>query len=114
MIYKKIDRHDFMEEFKKHGLDKQFSYSAINALFDFYAEPEKPLELDPIDIACRWSEHATIEETVEQYEDNFKGLIDPYEFDEVDDYENAIMEALANRTTLIQLDDYSGWLIYQF
>lgn len=114
MIYKKIDRHDFMEEFKKYDLDKTFSYSAINALFDFYSEGQEPLELDPVDIACRWEEHGSIEEVVEQFEDNFTGLIDPSDFVDVEDYEDEIMKALANRTTVIQLDDYSGWLIHNY
>ena len=55
---------DFMDEFHRMGRGDQFSYEALEALFDFYDELED-FELDAIAICCEWTEYENEEEALE-------------------------------------------------
>jgi hypothetical protein len=60
----------FITEFRKIRPD-QFSYYALEALFDYYEELEaaidEELEFDPIAICCEWIEYDTVEEAAQDY-----------------------------------------------
>ena len=53
----------FMDEFARMGRGEQFSYEALEALFDFYDELED-FELDVIAICCEWTEYENEEEAL--------------------------------------------------
>lgn len=66
MLVKKVSFNDFLEEFKKHGRNEQFSYQAKKALFNYLNELGEDLgesiELDIIGICCDFTEYDNLEE----------------------------------------------------
>ena len=56
----------FMDEFHRMGRGDQFSYEALEALFDFY-DGLGNFELDVIAICCEWTEYEKEEEALEAY-----------------------------------------------
>lgn len=55
----------FMDEFISMGRGDQFSYEAINTLFDYYDE-FNDYELDVIAICCEWTEYGSQDEACEE------------------------------------------------
>lgn len=76
-----------------------FSYSALDALFDYYEELEEStgekIELDVIAICCEWTEYDSIEDFRKDYGE---------------DYET--VEDIEQVTSVIQFD--SGFLVQEF
>ena len=104
MIYGVYDHH-------------QFSYAAAHALADYYESLEEEIgeeiEIDPVAIACDWTEYANDEELVEAY---CYLLPDADDSDDQEDWEladklDAILDYLNNDTTVIKLN--SGEYIVQ-
>lgn len=54
----------FMNEFTSVGREYQFSYEAMEALFEYYDELEN-FELDVIAVCCEWAEYDNAEEALE-------------------------------------------------
>ena len=53
----------FMDEFSRMGRGDQFSYEALESLFDFYDEIED-FELDVIAVCCEWTEYENEKEAL--------------------------------------------------
>lgn len=56
---------EFMDEFHHAGRGDQFSFEALERLFDYYDELDG-YELDVIAICCEWTEYRTVEEACEE------------------------------------------------
>lgn len=54
----------FMDEFTSAGRGDQFSYGAMEALFDYYDELDN-FELDVIAVCCDWTEYENEDEALE-------------------------------------------------
>ena len=75
---------NFMDEFTRMGRDDQFSYDALEALFEHYNEFEN-YELDVIGICCDWAEYESEEEALESYDaETLEELQDNYYVIELD------------------------------
>ena len=99
--------NDFMQAFRDMGRD-YYSYHGYHAMFEFYEELDPDMEMDVIAICCDWTE----------YDD--EGLISGYGYvldrDEDmddDDYLTALLDALNDETTAINLDN-GNYLILAF
>ena len=57
---------EFMDEFARMGRGDQFSYEALQALFEYYDELED-FELDVIAVCCEWTEYESEEDALEYY-----------------------------------------------
>lgn len=98
----------FHDAFVRYDRATQFSYDALDALFDYYdQEAGEDAELDVIAICCDWNE-------VTEY-----GLIDEYGYMiDLEDYEDdfdrnqAILEALNDETYVIDCD--GSYLVQAF
>jgi|LSQX01.3.fsa_nt_gb hypothetical protein len=116
-MYKTISEWEFRDEFKAYGREDQFSYTGLGALYDFYTDLEnetgEQIELDVIAICCEWSEYGTIEEIVQDYENSVPD-VNPNDYTDIDEYKDDFMFSLARNTTIIELDNYNGWLIYNY
>lgn len=80
MIVKRIGLNEFIEAFKEIDRD-YFSYEGYEALYEYLEELSddigQPLELDPVAIACDFSEYESLEEIAEEYgRDDIKTLED--------------------------------------
>lgn len=110
-----VDANMFARSFDDYGRGDQFSYTALDALFNYYDEAyEQDYELDVIEICCDWTEYEE-DELITQY----AYMLDMSE-EEISDnfsYEEEIAEAIAvelnNHTIVITLDN-SSYLVANF
>jgi len=70
MIVKEVSFNDFLEAFKKHRRENQFSYEGKKALFDYLEELSEDLgdiKLDVIGICCDFTEYDNLEQFNDDY-----------------------------------------------
>ena len=71
MLVKEVTFNDFLEAFKKHGRENQFTYEGKKALYDYLEELSEdlgePIELDVIGICCDFTEYGSLEEFNNDY-----------------------------------------------
>lgn len=84
----------FMNAFRDAGRKDQFSYEALQALFEYYNDFED-YELDVVGICVEWTEYESVADAMEAYE----GIRSREEFDQ--------------HTTCIDLPD-GGLLVMDF
>ena len=105
-----IDMHGFRRAFEDRGRADQFSWEALEALFDYYTELEtldgEELELDVIAICCEWSEY---DSAIEAY----AALCLPYGGECSMDEEEAL-DYLCDRTTVLGMHGRSGVIVQAF
>ena len=92
-----INLHDFRQAFHDCGRGEQFSYEALELIFDYFEqleqETEIPYELDVIALCCDISE-STPEEIQRQY-----GI--DHDCDDEGDLERKVMDYLNDNTSVI-------------
>lgn len=70
-MIKRISFNDFYNEFKDYDRLDNFSYEALEQLYNYYEELEEdtgvPVELDVIAICCEWTEYDIIDFLKERY-----------------------------------------------
>ena len=93
-----IDNHTFHRAFEDCGRGSQFSENALNAIFEFYQDWEdstgEEVELDVVAICCDWTEYGDV---IEAYNELIGDCVD-VSGDEA-------LEALQDRTTVLELTD---------
>ena len=99
-MFTKINQSQFIDEFRAHGRQDQFSYNALVALFQYMVEMEdqtgEELQLDVIALCCEYAEY----EDIEEYNA---------------DYTKAeTMEDIEDRTTVIYIHRGDAFLIQQY
>lgn len=71
MLTKEVTFYDFLEEFKNHGREDQFSYEGKKAIFDYLEELSEdigqPIELDIVGICCDFTEYDSIKDFINDY-----------------------------------------------
>ena len=97
MLIKKVTFYDFVEEFKKHGREDQFSYAGKKALYDYLNELSEDIgesiELDVISLCCEFTEYENLKEFNDDY---------GYSIDEIDSIED-----IEQYTTVIKINEDS-------
>lgn len=58
-MYTVVTRMDFHDAFNRAGRGNQFSYEALDTLFDYYENDD--IELDVTELCCQWTEHEDID-----------------------------------------------------
>ena len=139
-MYITVDQPTFVNQFEAYGRADQFSYEALEALFEYYDEIED-FELDVIAICCDWSKYEDMEEAINAFWDYEQELNERLpeecrpdyieEYDEEDEdidppreptddemgeaktlLEDDFIEYIGDRTTYIKLSE--GILVQQF
>ena len=137
-MYITVDQSTFVRQFEAYGRADQFSYEALEALFEYYDELED-FELDVIAICCDWIEYEDMQEAIEAFWDYEAELNErlpeecqaDYEYDEEDEdmdppreatddemeeakdtLQDDFLEYLNNHTACITLSE--GILVQQF
>ena len=108
-----INSSEFVDAFRAHGRQNQFSYDGLRALFEYLEEMEggmgAEMELDVIALCCDYFEFASAKEAATE-----QGM--PTEDDKDEQDEDAIEEHalqwLQDRTSVITYD--SGIIIQSF
>jgi len=97
----------FSNAFRSHGRSDQFSYSALESLFNYFEELEndtgETMELDVIAICCEYSE-ASPESIATSYGLDIEGLDD-------NDARNVVVSYLQCHTSVVA-DDCDGQIVY--
>ena len=69
-MYQKISFSDFLDAFRRHGRETQFSHDAKRALFEYLQDLEEdtgePIELDVVGLCCEFEE-ADVDEIIDAY-----------------------------------------------
>ena len=98
-----VDLYQFRKAFESIR-PENFSYEAVEALFDQYEEYERDsgeeMELDVIAICCDWTEY-TKHEAVEAFLDDAEGDSEG----DLDEQYAAVLEHLNENTQVIELSD---------
>lgn len=95
-----INLHDFRQAFHNMGRGEQFSYEALELIYDFFEENSPDSELDVIAICCEFEE-MSIEQIIRSYS---------IDCDEVEDDEifSHVMDYLEEHTSVVgQIDECS-------
>lgn len=86
-----VDKHDFVDAFKRYNRQDQFSYEGLEVLFDYLdnlsEDIGEPIELDVVALCCDYYE-SSIEELIDIYnidvadadgdEDEIKATVEEY------------------------------------
>jgi hypothetical protein len=95
-----VTKFDFHDAFNAIRPDN-FTYKALNALFDYFEEleygQEKQIVFDVVQICCEYTQY----EDLKEFQDNFD-----------DSFEN--MDAINEFTALILIEDSSSFIIQDF
>ena len=109
-MYQSINRSEFHSAFHRMDRGTQFSYDALDILFNYFEEiqtEEHPIELDVIAICCDYSE-ATYEEIASNYS------IEDLEDLSIEDKNQAIEDFLNDRTILVGITSDNKLVYLQF
>jgi hypothetical protein len=109
-MYQSINEYQFRDAFKSMGRDNQFSYGALNLLFNYFEEREEggtPVELDVISICCDFAE-STYEEIASDYS------IEDLEDLSIEDKNQTIEDFLNDNTILLGITSESKLVYLQF
>ncbi len=105
MLVKNVTFYDFLEEFKNHGRENQFSYEGKKALYDYLEQLSEDLgesiELDIIGICCDYTEYDSLEQ-----------FIDDYGYTIGEDIDN--IEDIRDYTTVIPINSRQSFIIQNF
>jgi len=84
-----VSNHDFIEAFRAYDRMDNFSYEALNLLFEYFEEYEdstgQEIELDVIAICCDFNEDDT-DDIIANYSIDVEGLDDDEKLEAVRDY----------------------------
>jgi len=122
MIIEELDESLFISRFEdyKRVINSKweggnFSYEGLRALFQYLEETtteENPYKLDIIALCCEFSEYKNGTEFLTDYPTELK----KDDFEEIEDFWEAIEEEINDKTTLIKFGDdlNEGFIIHQF
>jgi hypothetical protein len=89
MIYTQVTKHSFIDAFKQSSRKDQFSYEALEAIFeyleDYSNDTGENVELDIVAICCEWVEMSW-QEVVQAYDVDLSDVADEDKADAVWDF----------------------------
>ena len=75
-MYSIINEYDFTHAFKTSNRSDEFSYHALQALYEWleevYCTDDYGVELDVVALCCEWTQYKSIEEYNEAYETEYE------------------------------------------
>jgi hypothetical protein len=86
------------------GRGDQFSYEALNMLFNYFEEFDEDMELDVISICCEYSE-SSIEQIIRDYSIDCDSIED-------DEIEAHVLSYLEDHTTVIGICPTDGSIVF--
>lgn len=102
-----------VDEFRKHGRDKDYSLNALLALFDYLDELStdigQDIEVDVIELCCEWQEFYSLEELADCYSHQFT----EEQLKDVEANKSDIIQYFYDNTQTISLNN-GGYLISAF
>lgn len=106
-IVQTLSKSSFIDEFKQSSRKDQFSYEALEAIFDYLEEYSdstgEPVEFDMVGICCEWAEAHWSEIATDH------GILFDDEMTE-EDKQEAVSDFLCDETQFVELSD--GKFVY--
>jgi hypothetical protein len=96
-----IGQRLFIDAFRNMGREKQFSYAALCALFEWLEENDENYDLDVIALCCEFTEYADLDEFNDAYNNN-------------DTANNFSIADIESCTTLIPVGRTESFLVQNF
>jgi hypothetical protein len=112
-IVQELNETYFMERFKEMGRGDQYTYEALEALYNYYdslsEDIGEDIKLDVIAICCDWHE-STAQDIFDEYNldpaEAIENVIDPEDMDEIKQAQhNFALSYLNDETTAIDCGD---------
>jgi hypothetical protein len=107
-MFQRITLSDFIDAFRAHGRESQFSYEAKKALFEYLEQLEEetgePVELDVVGLCCEYEE-ADADDIIKDYGLDASGS---------EDGRRALAEDFLSEHTIIIWHDGDAFLFQQF
>lgn len=104
-----VNNTDFHDAFNAMDRGNQFSYEALNLIYEYLEELEedmgKPIELDVIAICCEYSEEPW-QDLIESYD------IDLSDWETDEDRKQAVIDYINENSQYLGITD-SGSIVYQ-
>lgn len=101
-IVQELNKSYFMDRFTEMGRGDQFSYEALECLYDYYEEVSESTgedyRLDVIAICCDWYE-STVEELINEYD------IDVSECEDDEEKQETVIDYLNDETFAMYAGD---------
>ena len=122
MIIEEYDESMFISRFEDYkrvetseNPNGNFSYKGLRALFEYLEEittEEEPYKLDVIALCCEYSEYKNGTEYLNDYNTD----LDKEDFEEIEDYWEAVEKEISEHTTLIKFEDdlNEGFIIRKY
>lgn len=104
-----INEYDFMRAFEQMDRQKNFEYDGLKALYEYLIQLEddigEEIELDVISLCCDFARYEDIEDFLREYgtDGGFNG-IEPKDYDDTEEFEEAVKQKLWDYTTIIDID----------
>ena len=109
-----VNLYKFARAFVNANRAEQFSYEGKKALFGYLEDIEigaaEEFELDVIALCCEYTEYENIAEYVRDYTPD----VEKADFDNNEDYAEAVKDYIRDNTTLIEIEDEEGFIIQQY
>jgi len=109
-----INETDFKDAFRDYfggEYKNNFSYEGLGALYKYLEEYEEmaggKIELDVIALCCEYSEYKDLDE----YLNNYNTDINKKDYDDDDDFNDAVLEEIQDKTTFIKIEGTEGFII---
>ena len=109
---------DFCDAFPE-SRDDNFSYDGKKALFNYLEEYEEScdteIDLDIVALCCEYCEFEGIEDYLKSYDTDIdkEDYTDDGDFEE-EDYNEAVLEEIEGKTTLIKIEDSDSFIIQSY
>lgn len=110
-----ITKSEFIDKFlNSETRQKQFSSNGLSALFDYLEEYEEStdttIEFDMVALCCEFVEY----EDLKEYLNDYSTDLDKKDYDDEEEYIDAVEQEITNKTTLIKFsDDINNGFIIQ-
>jgi hypothetical protein len=109
-MFQRVTLSDFIDAFRAHGREAQFSYEAKEALFNYLEQLEEdtgePVELDVVGLCCEYEE-SDLDEIIKGYGLDASSC-------ETDDERHALAEKFLNERTTVVWHDGDTFLYRVF
>lgn len=95
-----LDLEDFRQAFRNMDRGEQFSYDALELIYDYLEECDPDMELDVIAICCDFTE-GDFQEVANELDDDEDELAEECEGMDEEDTAQLIADKLADKTTVL-------------
>ena len=108
-----VNFYDFDRAFIERDRENKFTYEGRKALFEYLEDLEddigEEIELDVIALCCEYEEYKNVYE----YLDYYTPIVNKADYEDEEEFNEAVKEEIRENTTLIEIDDNS-FIIQQY